>query len=45
MNINGHKLNAKNSVRMRHRHFFRTQYGIIKIKSLSYITQNFKKYI
>ncbi|WP_181994594.1 hypothetical protein [Arsenophonus endosymbiont of Bemisia tabaci] len=35
-NINGHKLNAKKSARMRHRYFVRTQYGVIKIKSLSY---------
>ncbi|CAA2930687.1 Holliday junction ATP-dependent DNA helicase RuvB [Arsenophonus endosymbiont of Bemisia tabaci Q2] len=36
LNINGHKLNAKKSARMRHRYFVRTQYGVIKIKSLSY---------
>ncbi|CAA2930881.1 hypothetical protein ARSQ2_02020 [Arsenophonus endosymbiont of Bemisia tabaci Q2] len=31
---------CKKSARMRHRHryFFRTQYGVIKIKSLSYIS-------
>ncbi|WP_181993981.1 hypothetical protein [Arsenophonus endosymbiont of Bemisia tabaci] len=28
----------KKSARMRHRYFVRTQYGVIKIKSLSYIT-------
>ncbi|CAA2929070.1 hypothetical protein ARSQ2_00134 [Arsenophonus endosymbiont of Bemisia tabaci Q2] len=27
---------------MRHRYFFRTQYGVIKIKSLSYIPQTVK---
>ncbi|WP_181994833.1 hypothetical protein [Arsenophonus endosymbiont of Bemisia tabaci] len=27
----------KKSARMRHRYFVRTQYGVIKIKSLSYI--------
>ncbi|CAA2930446.1 hypothetical protein ARSQ2_01576 [Arsenophonus endosymbiont of Bemisia tabaci Q2] len=27
----------KESARMRHRYFVRTQYGVIKIKSLSYI--------
>ncbi|CAA2929581.1 hypothetical protein [Arsenophonus endosymbiont of Bemisia tabaci] len=27
----------KKSARMQHRYFFRTQYGVIKIKSLSYI--------
>ncbi|CAA2929538.1 hypothetical protein ARSQ2_00635 [Arsenophonus endosymbiont of Bemisia tabaci Q2] len=37
LNINGHKLNAKKSARMRHRYFVRTRYGVIKIKSLSYI--------
>ncbi|CAA2930212.1 hypothetical protein ARSQ2_01335 [Arsenophonus endosymbiont of Bemisia tabaci Q2] len=36
LNINGHKLNAKKSARMRHRYFVRTQYDVIKIKSLSY---------
>ncbi|WP_255487678.1 hypothetical protein [Arsenophonus endosymbiont of Bemisia tabaci] len=27
----------KKSARMRHRYFVRTQYGVIKIKSLSYM--------
>ncbi|WP_181993920.1 hypothetical protein [Arsenophonus endosymbiont of Bemisia tabaci] len=36
LNINEHKLNAKKSARMRHRYFVRTQYRVIKIKSLSY---------
>ncbi|WP_181994308.1 hypothetical protein [Arsenophonus endosymbiont of Bemisia tabaci] len=40
MNINGHKLNAKKSARMRNRYFVRTQYGVIKIKSLSYKSLN-----
>ncbi|CAA2931227.1 hypothetical protein ARSQ2_02379 [Arsenophonus endosymbiont of Bemisia tabaci Q2] len=30
---------------MRHRYFVRTQYGVIKIKSLSYISTAIKAYI
>ncbi|WP_238334482.1 hypothetical protein, partial [Arsenophonus endosymbiont of Bemisia tabaci] len=37
LNINGNKLNAKKERSdARERYFVRTQYGVIKIKSLSY---------
>ncbi|WP_181994023.1 hypothetical protein [Arsenophonus endosymbiont of Bemisia tabaci] len=35
----------KKSARMRHRYFFRTQYGVIKIKSLSYIYETISDYV